>query len=151
MADWPLGATPYVFFDARYERVREDGHLVDYTVLVAVGITAEGKRRVLGVSVALSEAEVHWRAFMDSLVQRGLKGVKLIGADDHAGLKAARRAVLPSVPWQRCQFYFRLNVQAYVPRIDQRKAGAQRIRAIFNAPDKAEDVTNGVKTRADNG
>jgi putative transposase len=141
LAAWrerPLGETPYVFFDARYERVREGGHLVDCAVLVAVGITADGKRRVLGVSVALSEAEVHWRAFMDSLVRRGLKGVKLIVADDHAGLKAARRAVLPSVPWQRCQFHLQLNAQAYVPRIEQRKAVAQRIRAIFNAPDKAE-------------
>jgi len=141
LAAWrerPLGETPYVFFDARYERVREGGHLVDCAVLVAVGVTADGKRRVLGVSVALSEAEVHWRTFMDSLVRRGLSGVKLIVADDHAGLKAARKAVLPSVPWQRCQFHLQLNAQAYVPRIDQRKAVAQRIRAIFNAPDKAD-------------
>ena len=57
--------------------------------------------RVLGVSVALSEAEVHWRAVLDSLIRRGLKGVKLIVSDDHAGLKAAHRATLPSVPWQR--------------------------------------------------
>jgi putative transposase len=97
----PLDETPYVFLDARYERVRESGRLVDCAVLVAVGITRAGHRRVLGVSVALSEAEVHWRAFLDSLVRRGLKGVKLIVSDDHAGLKAARRATLPSVPWQR--------------------------------------------------
>jgi transposase-like protein len=72
---------------------------------VAIGITADGKRRVLGVSVALSEAEVHWRTFLDSLIGRGLRGVKLIVSDDHAGLKAARRPTLPSVPWQRCQFH----------------------------------------------
>ena len=93
---------------------------------------------VQGVSVALSEAEVHWRAFIDSLVRRGMKGVKLIISDDHAGLKAARRAALPSVPWQRRQFHLQLNAQAYITRIDQRKPVAQRIRAIFNAPDKAE-------------
>jgi putative transposase len=93
----PLDETPYVFLDARYERVREGGRLVDCAVLVAVGVTRGGHRRVLGVSVALSEAEVHWRAFLDSLVRRGLKGVKLIVSDDHAGLKAARRATLPSV------------------------------------------------------
>jgi putative transposase len=134
----PLDETPYVFLDARYERVREGGRLVDCAVLVAVGITRGGHRRVLGVSVALSEAEVHWRAFLDSLVRRGLSGVKLIVSDDHAGLKAARRATLPSVPWQRCQFHLQQNAQAYVTRLDQRKPVAQRIRAIFNAPDRAE-------------
>jgi putative transposase len=141
LAAWrerPLDETPYVFLDARYERVREAGQLVDCAVLVAVGVTKDGKRRVLGVSVALSEAEVHWRAFLDSLIRRGLKGVKLIVSDDHAGLKAARRATLPSVPWQRCQFHLQQNAQAYVTRLDQRKPVAQRIRAIFNAPDKCE-------------
>jgi transposase-like protein len=141
LAAWrerPLGETPYLFLDARYERVREGGHLIDCAVLVAVGVTADGVRRVLGVSVALSEAEVHWRAFLDSLTRRGLKGIKLIVSDDHAGLKAARRAALPSVPWQRCQFHLQQNAQAYVTRIEQRKPVAQRIRSIFNAPDKAE-------------
>jgi transposase-like protein len=75
--------------------VREAGQIVDCAVRVAVGITAEGKRRVLSASVALSEAEVHWRT----------SRVKLIVSDDHAGLKAARCATLPSVPWQRCQFW----------------------------------------------
>ena len=141
LAAWrerPLGETPYLFLDARYERVREGGHLIDCAVLVAVGVTFDGVRRVLGVSVALSEAEVHWRAFLDSLTRRGLKGVKLIVSDDHAGLKAARRAALPCVPWQRCQFHLQQNAQAYVTRVDQRKPVAQRIRSIFNAPDKAE-------------
>ena len=69
-----LDETPYVILDARYERVREGGRVVDCAVLVAIGITADGRRRVLGVSVALSEAEVHWRAFLDSLIQRGLLG-----------------------------------------------------------------------------
>jgi transposase-like protein len=141
LAAWrerPLDETPYLFLDARYERVREGGRLVDCAVLVASGITKDGHRRVLGVSVALSEAEVHWRAFLDSLIRRGLKGVKLIVSDAHAGLNAARRATLPSVPWQRCQFHLQQNAQAYVTRLDQRKPVAQRIRAIFNAPDRAE-------------
>jgi transposase-like protein len=141
LAAWrerPLGETPYVLLDARYERIREGGRLIDCAVLVAVGVTADGKRRILGVSVAFSEAEVHWRAFLDSLIQRGLCGVKFIVSDDHAGLKAARRAVLPSVPWQRCQFHLQQNAQAYVTRLDHRKPVAQKIRAIFNAPDKAE-------------
>jgi transposase-like protein len=141
LAAWrerPLDETPYLFLDARYERVREAGRLVDCAVLVATGITKDGHRRVLGVSVALSEAEVHWRAFLDSLIRRGLKGVKLIVSDAHAGLNAARRATLPSVPWQRCQFHLQQNAQAYVTRLDQRKPVAQRIRAIFNAPDRVE-------------
>ncbi|MDP2792712.1 MAG: IS256 family transposase [Sulfurisoma sp.] len=141
LAAWrerPLDEMPYLFLDARYERVREGGRLVDCAVLVATGITKDGHRRVLGVSVALSEAEVHWRTFLDSLIRRGLKGVKLIVSDAHAGLNAARRATLPSVPWQRCQFHLQQNAQAYVTRLDQRKPVAQRIRAIFNAPDRAE-------------
>jgi transposase-like protein len=141
LAAWrarPLEVTPYVLLDARYERVREGGQLVDCAVLVAVGITDTGHRRVLGVSVALSEAEVHWRALLEDLVKRGLTGVKLIVADDHAGLKAARRAVLPSVPWQRCQFHLQQNAQAYVTRLEQREPIARRIRAIFNAPERAE-------------
>lgn len=128
----------YVFLDARYERVRAAGQIIDCAVLVAVGVTHEGRRRVLGVSVELSEAEVHWRSFLDTLVRRGLCGVKLIVSDDHAGLKAARRAVFPSVPWQRCQFHLQQNAQAYVTRLDQRLPVAQRIRAIFNAPDREE-------------
>lgn len=129
---------PYLFLDARYERVREAGQVVDSAVLVAVGVMASGHRRVIGVSVALSEAEVHWRAFLDSLIRRGLKGVKLLVSDSHAGLTAARRATLPSVPWQRCQFHLQQNAQAYITRLDQRKPVAQLIRSIFNAPDRAE-------------
>ena len=118
--------------------MREAGQMIDSAVLVAVGVTADGKRRVLGVSVALSEAEVHWRAFLDSLIRRGPCGVKLIVSDDHAGLKAARRATLPSVPWQRCQFHLQQNAQSHITRIDQREGAGRRIRAIFNAPDRAE-------------
>lgn len=134
----PLGETPYVFLDARYERVRTEGQIIDCAVLVATGVTAEGHRRVLGVSVELSEAEVHWRGFLESLVQRGLCGVKLIVSDNHAGLKTARRAVLPSVPWQRCQFHLQQNAQAQVARLEQRSLVGRRIRAIFNAPDQIE-------------
>ena len=141
LAAWrerPLGNTPYLLLDARYERVREGGQIIDCAVLVAIGITADGKRRVLGTSVALSEAEVHWRAFLDGLMRRGLSGVKLIVSDDHAGLKAARRAALPSVPWQRCQFHLQQNAQSHIKRLDQRDTVGRTIRSIFNAPDRAE-------------
>jgi putative transposase len=134
----PLDETAYVLLDARYERVREGGHLVDCAVLVAIGVTASGHRRVLGVSVALSESEVHWRDFMSSLIARGLRGVRLIVSDDHAGLRAARKAVFPSVPWQRCQFHLQHNAQGYVTKLDQRKPVARVIQSIFNAPDLDE-------------
>jgi transposase-like protein len=134
----PLDQTPYVILDARYERVREAGQVVDCAVLVAIGVTASGHRRVLGVSVALSEAEVHWRDFLDSLIQRGLRGVKYIASDDHAGLKAARKALFPGVPWQRCQFHLQHNAQGYVSKLDQRTPVARQIRGIFNATDAHE-------------
>ena len=134
----PLDETPYVLLDARYERVREGNQVVDCAVLVAIGVTATGHRRVLGVSVALSEAEVHWRAFLDSLIQRGLRGVRFIASDDHAGLKAARKAMFAGVPWQRCQFHLQHNAQGYVSKIDQRTVVARQIRSIFNAPDVRE-------------
>jgi putative transposase len=92
----------------------------------------EGRRELLGVSVSLSEAEVHWRSFLSILGQRGLSGVKLIISDDHVGLSAARNAVFPAVPWQRCQFHLSQNAQAYVPAVGMRPEIAQAMRDIFN-------------------
>jgi putative transposase len=131
----PLGAYAYVVLDARYESVRQGGQVLDAAVLVALGVRADGKREILGISSKLSEAEVHWREFLLDLKDRGLHGVKLFVSDDHAGLKAARKAVFPSVPWQRCQFHLQQNAGAYVPRQDMRKPVAAAIRDIFNAPD----------------
>jgi transposase-like protein len=132
----PLEAFPYLMLDARYEKVRHGGQLLDCAVLIALGIDPNGKRSILGVSVALSEAEVHWRHFLQSLQQRGLHGVQFIVSDDHAGLGAARTAVFPSVPWQRCQFHLQQNAQAYIPRLDQRAAVAEAIRSVFNCADR---------------
>jgi len=132
----PLGAFPYVIFDARYEKVRHGGVLVDCATLVAMGIGPDGKRSILGVSVALSEAEAHWRTFLTSLVERGLHAVKFIVSDAHSGLAAARKAVFPSVPWQRCQFHLQQNAQAYIPRLDLRSVVAADIRSIFNCADR---------------
>jgi transposase-like protein len=135
--DRPLGLFSYVICDARYEKVRHGGILVDCAMLVAMGIGPDGKRTILGVSVALSEAEVHWRTFFSSLVTRGLHGVRFIVSDAHPGMAAARLAVFPSVPWQRCQFHLQQNAQAYVPRIDMRTVVAADIRSIFNCSDLA--------------
>lgn len=132
----PLGEMPYLVLDARYEKVRQDGQVRDAAVLLAAGVSPEGQRQVLGVSVALSEAEAHWREFLHSLVARGLSGVQLVIADDHSGLKAARKAVFGGVPWQRCQFHLQQNAQAYVPRRSMLKEVAQDLRGVFNAPDR---------------
>ncbi|MFN8482267.1 MAG: IS256 family transposase [Anaerolineae bacterium] len=134
----PLGEFVYVTLDARYEKVRQDGAVRDAALLIATGVGADGKRRVLGVSVSLGEHEVHWRTFLQSLVARGLRGVQLIVSDAHEGLGAARRTVFGGVPWQRCQFHLQQNARAYVPREELKAEVATDIRAIFNAPHRAE-------------
>ena len=133
-----LGEFRYLILDARYEKVRHGGSVVDCAVLMAVGINLEGKRMVLGVSSALSEAETHWRDFLEDLCQRGFHGVQAITSDAHTGLKAALRSVFPSVPWQRCQFHLQQNAQSYVPQVGMRKEVAADIRAVFNAPNRIE-------------
>ncbi len=132
--DRPLGRYCYLMLDARYEKVRHGGHVVDNAVLIAHGIDYDGNKRILGVSVSLSENEVHWRNFLESLVQRGLHGLKLIISDAHSGLKAGKRSVFPSVSWQRCQFHLQQNAQSYVPKQSLKKVVAKDIRNIFNAP-----------------
>jgi putative transposase len=134
----PLAETPYLLLDARYEKMRHGGSVVSCAVLMAVGITPDGRRAVLGVSVSLSEAEVHWREFFASLQARGLHGMRLIISDDHAGLRAAREARFAGVPWQRCQFHLQQNAAAYIPRLSLRAEVASDLRAVFNAPDRAE-------------
>jgi transposase-like protein len=131
----PLGCFEYVYLDARYEKVRYQGSVRDVAVLIAVGANEGKPREVLGVSVSLSEAEIHWRTFLESLSNRGLHGMQLITSDDHHGLKAARQKVFPSVPWQRCQFHMQQNGQHYAPRVSMRRELADVMRNIFNAPD----------------
>ena len=131
----PLSQVEYLMLDARYEKVRVAGSVRDCAVLVAIGVLPTGQRSVLGVSVSLSEAEVHWRDFLRSLKTRGMQGMKLVISDAHEGLKAARKAVMPSVPWQRCQFHLMQNAMQYIPKIEMRKQIAQDLRNVFNARD----------------
>jgi putative transposase len=131
-----LGEITYLYVDARYEKVRAAGQVRDAAVLMATGITPEGERQVLGVSVSLSEHESHWKSFLKGLKDRGMSGVKLVISDDHAGLGAARRAILGSVPWQRCHFHLQQNAGAYVPKQAMRAEVAADIRSMFNAPDR---------------
>ena len=128
----------YLLLDARYEKVRVDGSIVDCALLIAYGIQEDGRRRVLGVSVELSEAEVHWRKFLESLSGRGLHGLKMITSDNHAGLKAARQSVFPSVPWQRCQFHLQQNASSHIPKKSMEREAHEDIKSIFNMPSREE-------------
>ena len=134
----PLGEIRYLQLDARYEKVRVGGAVVSCSLLIAVGVTVDGQRTILGVSVSLSEAEVLWREFLAGLQARGLHGVQLITSDDHSGLRAALQARLPGVKWQRCQFHLAKNLLDHLPpNVSQEEASAD-LRAVFNAPNRAE-------------
>jgi putative transposase len=132
-----LGEVRYLFLDARYEKSRQGGVVRDAAVLSAFGIGPDGRRRVLGVSVALSEAEIHWRAFLENLVTRGMRGVQFVTSDDHAGLEAARKAVLGGAVWQRCQFHLAQNAIHHAPTAAIRKRIGGQLREIWNAKNLA--------------
>jgi putative transposase len=107
---------PYLILDARYERVREDGVIASQAVLVAIGVDWEGRRQMLGVELANRESRSSWREFVVGLRDRGLAGVEFVVSDDHPGLIAAIREVLPEAVWQRCYVHFLRNALDYVPR-----------------------------------
>jgi len=164
-----LGVVKYLILDARHEKMRQGGVVRDgeedqktirgivfpTNVLSAIGIGPDERRRVLGVSVALSEAEVHWRGFLESLVTRGLRGVEFIVSDDHAGLRAARRAVLGGATWQRCRssgkrspgsfssppHHLAQNAIHHAPNADIRKRIGAELRAVWNASTLAKAET----------
>jgi putative transposase len=106
----------YLILDARYERVREGGVIASQAVLVAIGVDWEGRRQVLAVDLASRESRSSWKDFLLSLKARGLHGVEFVVSDDHPGLKAAIREVLPEAIWQRCYVHFLRNALDYVPR-----------------------------------
>jgi len=130
----PLGEMRYVFFDATYLKARHGEHVRDCAILTAIGVTPKGQRMVLGCQTALSEDKDHWGTFFESLKARGLHGMKLITSDDHAGLKAARKAAFSTTLWQRCQFHLLQNAQSYVPKKNMKTQVTAEIRDIFNAP-----------------
>ncbi len=131
----PLGSVAYLILDARYEKVREAGRVRDCAVLTAIGVDSAGHRSVLGVSVSLSEAEVHWREFFKSLLARGLHGMELIVSDAHAGLKEARQACFGSVPWQRCQFHLLHNALQHVPKEELKREVVADVQSVLDASD----------------
>ena len=140
MADRPLG-DPYLILDARYEKVRHGGSVVSCAVLMAIGIDAQGRRAILGTSVWLSEAEVHWREFLaDSSGPWPARRQPGHQRRPHRaeGGPAAR---FSGVPWQRCQFHLAKNAMAYVPKVAMRKEVGASLRAVFDAPDRRRGRT----------
>ena len=107
------GDWPYLWLDATYLKVRHNGRIVSVAAIVAVAVNSEGRREVLGIAVMPSEAQAFWDEFLRSLADRGLRGVKLIIADDHRGLKAAANKVLGATI-QRCRVHFMRNALACV-------------------------------------
>ena len=123
------GDWPYLWIDATYMKVREAGRIVSVAVIIAVGVNTDGVREVLGMAVGPSEAEPFWTSFLRSLTRRGLRGVKLVIADSHEGLKAAAAKVLKAT-WQRCKVHFLRNALAHVGS-KQRQMVAAAIRTAF--------------------
>ena len=130
------GAWPYLWLDATYLKVREGGRIVSRAVIIAVAVNEDGKREVLGVATGPSEAETFWTEFLRSLADRGLRGVKLVIADDHKGLRAAARRVF-NATHQRCRIHWMRNALAHAPA-KQRTAVAAMLKTIFAQETKAE-------------
>jgi len=134
------GEHPYVWLDATYHKVRIDGRVVSQATVVAIGVTLDGERQVLGIDVGASEDRGFWTAFLRSLVKRGLTGVRLVISDAHEGLKQAISTVLSGAAWQRCRVHFMRNLLATVPQA-MREPIAAIVRTIFAQPDHASAMT----------
>lgn len=109
-------AFPYLILDARYEKVRQNGVVSSQAVLIAIGIDWDGRRQILAVEMANRESRTSWKDFLLTLRDRGLHGVELVVADDHAGLRAAIREVLTEAAFQRCYVHFLRNALDHLPR-----------------------------------
>jgi transposase-like protein len=148
------GEHPYVWIDATYHKVRQDGRVQAMATVVAIGVTSEGERQILGVDAGPSEDGPFWTAFLRSLVKRGLHGVKLVISDAHEGLRRALSTVLSGASWQRCRVHFMRNLLATIPHT-AREAVAAVVRTIFAQPDMASamqqlhKVVDGLRGRFD--
>jgi len=132
------GEWPYLWLDATYLKVREGGRIVSVAAIIAVAVTTEGKREIVGLHIGPSEAEPFWTTFLRDLAKRGLKGVKLVISDAHEGLKNAITRVVGAT-WQRCRVHFMRNALAHVPK-GQTTMVAAAIRQIFLQPSHAAAV-----------
>ena len=139
--DRPIeGDWPYLWIDATYVKVRQDGRVISVAVIVAVGANSDGRREVLGMDIGPSEAETFWTAFLRKLARRGLRGVKLVVSDAHEGLKAAVAKVL-SATWQRCRVHFMRNALAHAGR------SGRRVVSAFIATAFAQDDAEAARTQ----
>jgi putative transposase len=131
----PLGSEyPYLWMDATFLKVRQDGRVVSQAVVIAIGVKASGERAVLGWDVGPSEDGAFWLQFLRGLKARGLGGVQLVVSDAHQGLKDAIATVLAGTAWQRCRVHFVRNVLALVPKTAAEMVAAT-IRTVFMQPD----------------
>jgi transposase-like protein len=122
--DRPIeGDWPYLWLDATYVKVRQNGRVVSVAVIVAVGVNSDGRREVLGLDIGPSEAETFWTAFLRQLRRRGLRGVKLAISDAHEGIKAAVAKVLCAT-WQRCRVHFLRSALAHAGKSGRRVVAA---------------------------
>jgi len=128
---------PYLWLDALAMRCRDGGRIVNVAVVIATGVSGEGRREILGADVVTAEDGAAWTAFVRGLVGRGLSGVKLVTSDAHQGLKDAIAGVLPGASWQRCRTHFARNLQARVPKSAQGLVGTV-VRSIFAQPSREE-------------
>ncbi len=124
---------PYLFVDARYEKVRVDGRVASQGVLVVSAVRDDGYREILGVEVADTESEATYQDLFRSLKARGLKGVELVVSDDHGGLKAAIARHFQGAAYQRCQVHYARNLLGMVGHT-RRKELAEGLRGVFAAP-----------------
>ena len=139
--DRPIeGEWPYLWIDATYVKVRQDGRIVSVAVIVAVGVNSDGRREVLGMDVGPSEAETFWTAFLRKLARRGLRGVKLVISDAHEGIKASVAKVMTAT-WQRCRVHFMRNVVAHAGR------SGRRVVSAFIATAFAQDDAEAAKVQ----
>ncbi len=139
--DRPIeGEWPYLWIDATYVKVRQDGRIVSVAVIVAVGVNSDGRREVLGMDVGPSEAETFWTDFLRKLARRGLRGVKLVISDAHEGIKASVAKVM-NATWQRCRVHFMRNVLAHAGR------SGRRVVSAFIATAFAQDDAEAAKVQ----
>jgi transposase-like protein len=131
-----LGHYPYLWLDATFVKVRQQGRVVAMAIVVATGVTSRGEREVLGLEVGLSEDGAFWQQFLRSLVGRGLSGVRLVISDAHQGLVGAIAGVLQGASWQRCRVHWLRNALALVPKSAAEMVAAT-IRTVFVQPDAA--------------
>src|SRR5579864_9261463 len=129
-----IGEWPYLWLDATYLKQREGGRIVSVAAIIAVAVTTDGKREIVGLHIGPSEAETFWATFLKSMVRRGLRGVKLVISDAHEGLKAAIRRVV-GASWQRCRVHWMRNALSYVPKGQQSMVSAA-LRQAFIQPDR---------------